>query len=221
MATNFEVNLDNSGRIIGYFPDGNLDNLILPEKMTDYMDGGERVIHKGVEHDLLPGGSLAHPDVDVIPYVDLGSGALLEKGTKFHEWELDPEKGRIDIADGVRIKGADIYPRVRIGKKGLILAKEVNTFSILGEYVRLGEGTSIGSSVIFEDAVKTDRDVQVGIGVVVGFGTKIGYKAQIGSHARIARNLKLGKFTGEGPRGNNQDGIFVASGQIVTRNLLN
>lgn len=217
MADPFEVITDNSGRIVSYIPEGHPGTLIGPEDIAEGIDGGERITFDGVEYELTQNGSMIHPGVEVHDAVQIGSGVRIDEGTVLHRnpFGEDALGGTITVANRARIKGTEVYSGVEIGSFALILASTIGSNTVVGPYARVGEGVSVGSSVQIGSTAKIDRDSSIRSGAVIGKAARIGYKASIGIGAHIGHHAKVGKFTGEGSRGVNQDGVFIADGRII------
>jgi bifunctional N-acetylglucosamine-1-phosphate-uridyltransferase/glucosamine-1-phosphate-acetyltransferase GlmU-like protein len=217
MASPFEVDVDNSGRIQGFIPEGFPDVVIGPEDMAEKMDGGETVTLRDAEYNLLPNGSLVHPSVEVIGSVELGAGVRLDEGTTFHRFHPDIKdpRDKITIGDRARIEGTEIEDHVEIGSYALILAQSIAGHTSIGTYARIGSGTTIGHGVKIGDTAKIDRDSQIGNHVEIERAARLGYNTTVGSSAKIGHHARIGKFTGAGSRGVNQDGVLILSKQVV------
>ncbi len=217
MGHPFEAVTDNSGRILSYIPEGYPDVKVSPKDIAGSIDGGERVVLDGVEYDLTETGGLVHPDVEVINSVVLGFGVRLDAGTTFHRFKddlMDP-RDRIEIGNNSRIVGTEIADQVTIGSHALIHAQSIGAVTKIGDYARIGQGTTVGHGVKIGPTVKIDRDAQVSHHVTIDYAARIGYKAILGEVAEIGHHAKVGRFTGEGPRGANQDGAFIPERSVV------
>ncbi len=212
----FEVVVDHSGRVEHYAPTDLPNTQINPEDIKGYIDGGERAVIKGVEYDLTENGSLIHPDVDArMCTLSLGSGVRVDQGTTFEAFPgmLKEPLERIVVGDRTRIRGTTIQDGVFIGQHALILASIVATGSVIGDHSRLGEGVNMGATQMGA-SVRVDRDVWIGSKVTIEDGARIGYATKILEGAIIGRRARIGRFTGAGPRVN-QDGPLIRYGQVV------
>jgi carbonic anhydrase/acetyltransferase-like protein (isoleucine patch superfamily) len=212
----FEVVVDHSGRVEHYAPTDFPNTQINPEDINGYIDGGERAVIKGVEYDLTENGSLIHPDVNArIGTLSLGSGVRIDQGTTFEPFPglLRQPLERIVVGDRTRIRGTAIRDGVSIGQHALILASSVGSGSAIGDHSRLGEGVKTGS-LKAGTSVRIDRDAWIDNNVTIGDGARIGYATRILEGAIIGRRARIGKFTGAGPRVN-QDGPLIRHGQVV------
>ncbi|HXE09993.1 MAG TPA: hypothetical protein VN554_01045 [Verrucomicrobiae bacterium] len=218
MANPFEVLTDNSGRIINYIPAGHPGTLVKPEAIAERIDGGERIVlDDEAEYELTETGSLVHVGVEVPDTVLFGHGVRIDEGTVLHPSPTEElgAAGRITMAKRVRVRGTEIYSGVEIGSFALILADSIGSNSVIGSYARVGEEVVVGASVEIGPTAKIDRETAIRSGAIIGRAAKIGYKTTIGVGAQIGHHAKIGKFTGEGPRGVNQDGPFINDGRVV------
>ena len=212
----FEVVTDHAGRVEHYAPTDFPNTQINPEEVSDYIDGGERAVIKGVEYDITENGSLIHPDVDTkICTLSLGSGVRLDQGTTFDAFtgKLEGPLERIVVGDRTRIRGTSVRDGVFIGQHALILASSVGSGSAIGDHSRLGEEVTTGS-LKAGTSVRIDRYVWIDNNVTIGDGARIGYATRILEGAIIGHGARIGKFTGAGPRVN-QDGPLIRHGQVI------
>lgn len=216
MPSIFEVYTDNVGRINHFVPRTFPDTAIKPEAMRNYADGDEIILVGETEYALLENGSLVHPEVYVPDEVTLGNGVRLDKGVSFDQTrQLDTVRGMgVTVGDSTRLKGTNILPWVTIGKHALILAKSIGADTTIGDHTRMGKGVSIGSSTTIGDSVKIDVEASISEGVQIGDVVRIGFKTRICEGALIGERARIGRFTGEGPR-INQNGPYIRPGRVV------
>lgn len=216
MQAPFEVVTEHSGRIVHFVPSNHPDTQIQPADMGAHINGNERVILDEMEYDLTETGSLIHPDVDArICTLSLGSGVRVDQGTTFDAFKgkLEGPLERIVVGDRTRIRGTSIRDGVFIGQHALILASSIGTGSVVGDHSRLGQGVTICSAKIGR-SVRIDRDAWIDENVTIGDGARIGYATKILAGAVVGTRARIGKFTGAGPRVN-QDGPLIRYGQVV------
>lgn len=214
MPSPFEVVTDKFGRINHYVPTGFPDIHIQPKEMGEHLDGGERVAFDGSEYNLTENGSLVHPDIEVIPSVQLGSGVRIGEGTVFRPFikSLREPDNTIEIGDGTRIEGTEVHDQVSIGQYAVIRAAFLGIGTTIGERTTIGPDTRVDSLVTIADRVKLGNNVQLASGVVVESRARIGYDTRVFRDAHIGREARVGKSSGEGSRGINHGGVILRAG---------
>lgn len=221
MPSPFDIVTDSAGRIDYFVPVAHPHESIMPEAVTDYLDGSETLERGGVIYSITANGSLVPEALEVPDTVRVASGVILGPRTSF---ELDgADEGEdgsprssalVTIAERARVN-SELMHGVRIGPYAVVLARSVGSNTRIGEHNHVQGGTEIGNNVTTGKAVRIDRNCQIHDGVEIGDNARVGYESRILARAQIGRKAKIGVYGGQGPRGNNYGGPFINKGRIV------
>jgi NDP-sugar pyrophosphorylase family protein len=232
MSEQFRVELDNAGRINHFRPVRFSDDEPLsPEAIGEYLDGDERVTLKGIEYVLTQRGNLIHPEVDVIPSVSLGFGVRLDKDVTFHAPnDALPEPANcIVIQDRTRIVGTDIGDGVVIAKHALIRASQLGTGTQVGNHTRLDINVVTQprsriedevKAVLIGDSVRIGEGSSLGAGAIIKDGAHLGPGTIVWPNEPVGRNARIGVSSGSDYNGINKAGVLVYNGKASQDNAV-
>lgn len=217
----FEVVTDNSHRI-RHFLAG--ERTIEPGDMGEHLNGGERLNYRGREYDILPNGSLVHPDVELPTGLVMGPGVMLGFGVTF-ELAVRPGDSQngdaaalepVVIGPGARVdQPSRIFPGVQIGDHTIVIGSHLASGAQLERFVRVGGDCYIGSGTVLEDFVKLDKESQLGAGTRICWAARLGYKTVTGAGVTVGERCLVGKATGAVLTDREKKGIYIADHRTV------
>lgn len=213
-----EVVTDNSHRI-QHFLAG--EEVIQPQDVGQYLDGGERLNYRGREYDILENGSLVHPDIELRSVV-LGDGVMLGFGVTFEQVDqpddggADAEKadGPVVIGQRARVERSRLFPGVSIGNHSVVVQSHLASGARLESFVRVREDTYIGRALL-RHGVKVDKECSIGDDSVIEMAAKLGYRTVVGPGVTIGELCRVGKSTGAVRTEREKEGIMIAAGRVI------
>ncbi|HEX5797083.1 MAG TPA: hypothetical protein VFX86_01690 [Candidatus Saccharimonadales bacterium] len=199
------------GTISGYMREGS-DEVIAPEDIGRYLEGGERISYKREVYRLDEHGNLIHCDIELPENLSLGSGVLLGPNIVFTNPSNDKPtviEDRVAISGETRLRsGLHIATHTVVRLGASIGESDIGPYGKIGPRTNVSDGVSLGASVV------TGENVQVSSGVTAESHVRIDDNAVIGPNAELGARV----YIGEGVR-IPQDMIIGPNSRLRTNNL--